>query len=42
MGKSSDLKKIRDTQGTFHAKMGTTKNRNITDLMLGPNLSRKY
>ena len=43
MGKTRDLfKKIRDTKGTFHAKMGTTKNRNITDLMLGPNLSRKY
>ena len=29
MGKSRDLvKKIRDTQGTFHAKMGTIKDRN--------------
>ena len=29
MGKSSDLfKKIRDTKGTFHAKMGTIKDRN--------------
>ena len=29
MGKTRDLfKKIRDTKGTFHAKMGTMKNRN--------------
>ena len=29
MGKTTDLfKKIRDTQGTFHAKMGTIKDRN--------------
>ena len=29
MGKTGDLfKKIRDTKGTFHAKMGTIKNRN--------------
>ena len=32
MGKSSDLKKIRDTKGTFHAKMGTIKDRNGADL----------
>ena len=33
MGKTRDLfKKIRDTQGTFHAKMGTTKDRNGMDL----------
>ena len=33
MGKARDLfKKIRDTKGTFHAKMGTLKDRNITDL----------
>jgi len=37
MGKTRDLfKKIRDTKGTFHAKMGTIKNRN------GPNRSRRY
>ena len=35
MRKTRDLfKKIRDTQGTFHAKMGTKKDRN------GPNRSR--
>ena len=28
MGKTRDLKKIRDTKGTFHAKMGTIKDRN--------------
>ena len=30
MGKFSDLfKKIRDTKGTFHAKMGSIKDRNV-------------
>ena len=33
MGKTRDLfKKIRDTKGTFHAKMGTMKDRNDMDL----------
>ena len=33
MGKTRDLfKKIRDTKGTFHAKMGKIKNRNGMDL----------
>ena len=33
MGKIRDLfKKIRDTKGTFHAKMGTIKDRNYMDL----------
>ena len=33
MGKTIDLfKKIRHTKGTFHAKMGTIKNRNSMDL----------
>ena len=33
MGKTRDLfKKIRDTKGTFHAKIGTIKDRNGTDL----------
>ena len=31
------FKKIRDTKGTFHAKMGT-----IKDRMVGPNRSRRY
>ena len=38
MGKTSDLfKKIRDTKGTFHAKMGSIKDRNVMDLT-----SRRY
>ena len=38
MGKTRDLfKKIRDTKGTFHAKMCTIKDRNY-----GPNRSRRY
>ena len=33
MGKTRDLfKKIRDSKGTFHAKMGSIKDRNGTDL----------
>ena len=33
MGKTRDLfNKIRDTKGIFHAKMGTIKDRNGTDL----------
>ena len=32
MGKTRDcLKKIRDTKGTLHAKMGTIKERNVTE-----------
>ena len=38
MGKSRDLFKIfRDTKGTFHAKMGT-----IRQKWYGPNRSRRY
>ena len=34
MGKTRDLfKKIRDTEGTFHAKMGSIKDRNDMHLM---------
>ena len=34
MGKTKDLfKKIRDTKGTFHAKMGLIKDRNGLDLI---------
>ena len=32
MGKTRNVKKIRDTKGTFHAKMGTIKDRNVMDL----------
>ena len=35
MGKTTDLfKKIRDTKGTFHAKMGSTKDRNGMDIKI--------
>ena len=41
MGKTSDLfKKIRDTKGTFHAKMGTTKDRNSMDLTEAKDIKR--
>ena len=34
MGKTRDLfKKIRDTKGTFHVKIGTKKDRNVMDLI---------
>ena len=35
MRKSRDLKKIRDTKGTFHEKMGSIKDRNGIDLTEG-------
>ena len=34
MGKTRDFKKIRDTKGIFHAKMGTIKDRNCMAGML--------
>ena len=41
MGKSRDLfKKIRDTKGTFHAKMGSIKDRNGMDLTEAENIKR--
>ena len=41
MGKTRDLfKKIRDTKGTFHAKMGSTKDRNGMDLQKQKILTR--
>ena len=41
MGKSRDLfKKIRDTKGTFHAKMGSIKDRNGLDLTEAENIKR--
>ena len=33
MGKTRDIFKIRDTKGTFHAKMGTINDRNGMDLI---------
>ena len=42
MGKSRDLfKKIRDTKGIFHAKMGTIKGRNGLDLTKGENIKKR-
>ena len=32
VGKTRDLKKIRDTKGTFHAKMGSVKDRNYMEI----------
>ena len=41
MGKTRDhFKKIRDTKGTFHAKMGTIKDRNGMDLTEEEDLRR--
>ena len=36
------LKKIRDSKGTFHAKMGTTKNRNSKDLTEAEEIKRRW
>ena len=42
MGKTKDLfKKIRDTKGTFHAKMGTIKDRNGRDLMEAEDIKKR-
>ena len=42
MGKSRDLfKKIRDTKGTFHAKMGTVKDRNSMDLREAEDIKKR-
>ena len=41
MGKTRDLfKRIRDTKGTFHAKMGTIKDRNCMDLTEAEDIKR--
>ena len=41
MGKTRDLfKKIRDTKGTFHAKMGSEKDRNGMDLTEAEDIKR--
>ena len=41
MGKTSDLSKnIRDTKGTFHAKMGIIKDRNGMDLTEAEDIKR--
>ena len=43
MSKTRDLfKKIRDTKGTFHAKMGTIKDRNHMDLTDAENIKKRW
>ena len=43
MGKTRDLfKKIRDTKGTFHAKMGSIKNRNDMDLTEAEDIKKRW
>ena len=43
MGKTRDLfKKIRDPKGTFHAKMGTVKDRNGMDLTEAEDIKKRW
>ena len=43
MGKTRDLfKKIRDTKGTFHAKIGSVKDRNGTDLTEAEDIKKRW
>ena len=43
MGKTRDIfKKIRDNKGTFHAKMGTLKNRNGMDLTEAEDIKKRW
>ena len=43
MGKTKDLfKKIRDTKGTFHAKMGSLKDRNGSDLTEAEDIKKQW
>ena len=43
MGKTRDLfKKIRNTKGTFHAKTGTIKDRNSTDLTEAEHIKKRW
>ena len=43
MGKTRDLfKKLRDTEGTFHAKMGTIKDRNGMDLTEAEDIKKRW
>ena len=43
MGKTRDLfKEIRDTKGTFHAKMGTIKDRNDVDLTEAEDIKKRW
>ena len=43
MGKTRDLfKKIRDTKGTFHAKMGRIKERNCINLAEAEDIKKRW
>ena len=43
MGKTRDIfKKIRDTKGTFHAKMGMIKDRNGVDLTEAEDIKKRW
>ena len=43
MGKTRDLfKKIRDTKGTFHAKMGTIKDRKYINLSAAEDIKKRW
>ena len=43
MGKTSDLfKNVRDTKGTFHAKMSTIKDRNGIDLTKAEDINKRW
>ena len=43
MGKTGDFfKKIRDTKGTFHAKMGSIKDRNCMDLTEARDIKKRW
>ena len=43
MGKTRNLfKKIRDTKGTFHAKMGSIKDRNSRDLIEAEDIKKRW
>ena len=43
MGKTRDLfKKIRDTKGTFHVKMGSIKDRNSIDLTEAEDIKKRW
>ena len=43
MGKSRNFfKKIRDTKGTFHAKMGSIKDRNSMDLKAAEDIKKRW
>ena len=43
MGKTTDLfKKIRDTRGTFHTKMGLIKDRNAMDLTEAEDIKKRW